>query len=145
MTADDSHASDASETDAEAAASSPFEGGDLLEAVIMVASAVLIVAVLGYLVSQALVTPAAPDPTATVDAVEPLPAGEEGPGRTRVTVSLDNDGELGLSSVEVVVECGRTERSLTFTQVPARGHRTGTVVCPQGTTPTASVATWIEA
>lgn len=100
---------------------------------------------LGYLVSQALVAPTAADPTATVDSVEPLGSDEQETGNIRVTVSLENRGETGLSSVEVVVQCGDTERSLEFTHVPARGHRTGTVICSQGTTPTASVTTWIEA
>lgn len=140
MSGDGSPASGASAPDADTAAS----GGDLLEKVVVAASVLLIVGVIGYLVSQALVAPATPAPTATVDAVEPM-SGEEGAGSVRVTVSLDNRGEHGLSSVEVAVRCGTTERSLVFTHVPARGHRIGTVVCPRGASPTASVATWIEA
>lgn len=120
-------------------------GGDLLEAAIMIASALLIAGLLGYTVSQAIVTPTAAEPTAGIESVEPFPAENADAERLRVTVSLDNEGETGLSSVEVVVQCGRVERSLLFTHVPARGHTTGTVVCPQGTTPTASVASWIEA
>lgn len=116
--------------------------GDRLETVVMVVSALLIVGVTAYLASQALTTPTAPNPTATVGAVEPAPgAGED----IHVTVNLDNEGEIGLASVEVMVQCGSVERSLSFTHVPARGHRTGTVVCPAGTTPRASVATWVEA
>jgi len=145
MTTDDSSSSDTSGTDADTTTSSEFGGGDLLEDVITVVSALLIVGVIGYLVSQALVAPATPDPTATVDSVERLQSDEQETGSLRVTVSLNNRGETGLSSVEVVVQCGGTERSLVFTYVPARGHRTGTVICPQGTTPTASVAAWIEA
>lgn len=120
-------------------------GGDRLEDAIMVASALLLVGVLAYLVTQALVAPAAPSPTATVDAVEPLASGGNQTGSVRVTVSLENEGETGLRSVEVLVQCGATERSLVFAHVPARGNRTGTAVCPRGTRPTASVATWIEA
>lgn len=120
-------------------------GGDLLETGIMVVSALLFVGLLGYIASQAIVAPTTAQPTVTIDAVNQSPVDSPLAGSARVTVRLENEGETGLSSVEVVVRCGSVERSLTFTHVPARGYRTGIVVCPQGTTPEASVATWVEA
>lgn len=118
-----------------------FDGGETLEAAVVVLSAVLIVGLLGYLLLQAVVGPGSPDPTATVESVEPLSSNGD---RLQVTVALVNEGDTGLESVEVQVRCGGTERSLVFTQVPAQGHRTGTAVCPAGSSPTASVATWVE-
>jgi hypothetical protein len=124
---------------------SEFAGGGLLESVIVVVSVILIIGILGYLGSQAVTEPSTPNPIATIDSVDSVRADDPRSGSVRVTVALDNRGETGLSSVAVAVQCGETERSLVFTRVPARGHRTGTVICPRGTTPTASVTTWIEA
>ncbi|AEN06750.1 hypothetical protein Halar_3131 [halophilic archaeon DL31] len=142
MTPDDPVSGAGDETDDDSAG--VFAGGDLLESIVMVMSVLLIVGVLGYLVSQAIVTPAAPEPTTAIEAVEPFPKDGAGTDTVRVTVSLANEGETGLQSVEVLVRCGGIERSLVFSHVPANGHRTGTVICPQGTTPRASVVTWIE-
>ncbi|WP_348607021.1 hypothetical protein [Halobaculum rarum] len=144
MTSDEPSEADVSDTDDDTATEEGIAGGDLLEASIMVVSALLLVGLLGYIASQAIVAPTAAEPTATIDSVERLPSERPQAGSIRVTVSLENEGETGLSSVEVAVRCGSTERSLLFTHVPAMGHRTGTVICPQGTAPDASVVTWIE-
>lgn len=144
MSPDDSAPAEGSETDEDTATQRSYAGGDLLEAIIMVLSALLILGVLGYLVSQAIVTPTAAEPTATVETVEPFRSDESGTETVRVRVSLVNEGGTGLEAVEVVVHCGATERSLVFTQVPADGNRMGTVICPEGTTSTASVVAWIE-
>lgn len=119
------------------------DGGELLELTIVVASALLIAVALGYVGWQATVTTADGVPTATVEAIEPMPASDD--DRRRVTVRLDNRHGTGLSSVQVAIQCGDAERSLAFAHVPADGGRTGTVVCPAGTTPVAEVVTWIEA
>lgn len=113
----------------------------LLERVIVVASVLLILGTLGYIAWQAAGTSTTADPIAIVEAVEPTSSGE----RLHVAVRLDNRRGTGLTSVQVAVRCGVTERSLEFTHVPAGGHRTGSVVCPAGTTPEAVVETWIEA
>ncbi|MXR40201.1 hypothetical protein GRX01_02355 [Halobaculum sp. WSA2] len=145
MTSDEASETDVSDTDDDTAPEEVIAGGDLLEAGIMVVSALLIVGLLGYIASQAIVAPTAAEPTATIDSVERMPPESPQAGRVRVTVGLENDGETGLGSVEVAVRCGSVERSLVFTHVPARGHRTGTVICPRGTTPDADVVAWIEA
>lgn len=116
------------------------DGGELLELAIVVASVLLLVATLGYVGWQATVTTADGVPTATVEAIEPMPASDD--DRLRVTVRLDNRRGTGLSSVQVGVECGDAGRSLAFEHVPAGGSRTGTVVCPAGTEPIAEVVTW---
>jgi len=66
-------------------------------------------------------------------------------GRLRVAVAFENRGQDGLSSVTVEVTRGDTQRSLVFTQVPARGRGSGTAMCPLGTIPTARVKTWLQA
>lgn len=114
---------------------------DLLEQLIVAASVLLIIGTLGYIAWQAAGTSTTADPVASVDTVEATSGGE----RLRVVVRLDNLRGTGLTSVQVAVRCGVTERSLEFTHVPAGGHRTGSVVCPAGTTPEAIVETWIEA
>lgn len=59
-----------------------------------------------------------------------------------VTVEVTNPGGPGLRSVTVSVDCAN--ESLTFTHVPTEDYRTGTVVCPAGTTdPTATVDGWV--
>lgn len=140
MTADE-----LSERDGDTATEEGIAGGDLLEAGIMIVSALLLVGLLGYIASQAIVAPAAAQPNVTVDSVERIPSERPQAGHIRVTVSLKNEGETGLSSVKVAVRCGSAERSLLFTYVPGQGRQTGTAVCPPGTTPNASVVTWIEA
>jgi hypothetical protein len=145
MTPDEPSETDVSGTDDDTVTEEGIRIGDLLEASIMIVSVLLLVGLLGYITSQAIVAPTAAQPNATIDSVERLPSESPQVGSIRVTVSLENEGETGLSSVEVAVRCGSVERSLLFTHVPARGHQTGTVICPQGTTPTVSVATWIEA
>lgn len=145
MTPDEPSEMGASDTDDDTATEEGIAGGDLLEISTMVLSAILLVGLLGYIASQAIVAPTAAEPKATIDSVERLPPESPQAGNVRVTVRLENKGETGLSSVEVAVQCGSVERSLLFTHVPARGDRTGIVICPQGTTPDASVVSWIEA
>jgi len=91
---------------------------------------------------QAAVTTADGVPTATVEAIEPMPAPDD--DRRQVTVRLDNQDGTGLSSVQVAVRCGDSERSLAFEHVPAGGRRTGTVVCPAGTAPISEVVAWVR-
>jgi len=119
------------------------DGAYLVERAITVASALLIAALLGYLFWQALVTPSAALPAATVESVDRIDAGED--PRLLVSVALSNHGEKGLSSAQVTVTCGDRSRTLEFANVPAGGHTTGTVTCPAGTDPRATPTAWIEA
>ena len=117
------------------------DGADLVEKAVVGASVLLVATTLGYVAWQAAVTPEEGVPRATVESVEPIPDSD----RQRVTVRLDNQEGVGLASGQVVVRCGGAERVLEFTHVPAGGRRTGTVVGPAGSEPTANVETWIEA
>jgi len=119
--------------------------GYLVERGIAAASVVVVVALLGYLLWQAAVTPEAARPVATVESVEPATAGGDGDGTLRASVVLANRGSVGLTSVEVTVHCGTRERTLQFERVPAQGQRTGVATCPAGTDPRAAVTTWVEA
>jgi hypothetical protein len=116
-----------------------LDRGDLLERAIVVASVLLLAGTIGFVAWQATGTSPGADPVATVEEVE---ATDD--DRLRVVVGLENRRSTGLSSVRVGVRCGSAERSLEFTHVPAGGYRTGTVVCPAGTTPDASVESWVE-
>lgn len=120
---------------------SGLDGGDLLELAIVATSVVLIVGTLGFVAWQAVGTQTGADPVATVEEVSTVADTD----RLRVVVRLENRRTTGLTSVQVGVSCGATRRSLEFTHVPTGGHRTGSVVCPAGTTPDATVETWIEA
>lgn len=148
MTSDDAASTDEAETgdgsESRDDTGGGFAGGDLLEGIVMVMSVLLVVGLLGYLASQAVVTPAGAQPTAAVENTEPFPADEPGAETVRVTVVLVNEGDTGLESVEVAVRCGGAERSLVFSYVPANGHRTGTAICPADSNPRASVVAWIE-
>jgi|GEM_PF-2593699 hypothetical protein len=143
-------ADDSGRTDERPRAGGDSEGEDdadgpvsavLVERVVVAASVVLIVTMLGYVLWQAAVTPAVVDPHASVDAVEPMADSD----RERVSVVLANDGNVGLASVTVVVDCGDRQHTLEFSHVPGNGEREGTVVCPAGSRPRAFVDTWIEA
>jgi uncharacterized protein (TIGR02588 family) len=114
---------------------------DLLERAIVVASALLIAGMLGYVIWQAAVTPTPADPVATVDAVEPMPDTD----RQQVSVRVENRGGTGLTSVRATVRCGGLESSLEFAYLSPGGRRTGTVVCPADTTPEVAVENWVEA
>lgn len=116
-------------------------GADLLELVIVVASVLLIAGMLGYVLWQAAVTPEPADPVATVDGVEPMADAD----RQQVTILVENEGGTGLTSVRVAVRCGSLESSLEFAYLSPGGRRTGTVVCPAGTTPEVAVENWVEA
>ncbi|WP_255196186.1 hypothetical protein [Halorarius litoreus] len=128
------------DSDATVAENEELDWGVLLERVIVAMSILLIVGTLGYVGLQAATASEGAEPTATIIAVDPTAdiAGQQ------VTVQFDNRKATGLLSAQVGVQCGSVSRTLSFTHVPAQGHRTGTVICPAATTPEASVETWIE-
>jgi len=129
------------EADEDSEADGGPTGADLLERAIVVASVLLIAGMLGYVLWQAAVTPAPADPVATIDGTEPMSDTD----RQRVTVRVENRGGTGLTSVRVAVRCGGQESSLEFAYLSPGGRRTGTVVCPAGTTPEVVVETWVSA
>lgn len=134
---------DGGDDEGEDAVGLDLDGAALLERAIVVASVLLVLGTLGYVGWQATGTTADGVPSATVERVEPMPGPDA--DRSRVRVRLDNRRGTGLATVSVAVHCGDAERSLSFEHVPAGGHRTGTVVCPGGSTAVAEVVSWQEA
>lgn len=116
-------------------------GAALVERAIVVVSVLLIAGMLGYVFWQASSGPSTPDPAAEVASVE----SRQGSEQQSVTVTLTNTGDTGLSTVWVSVRCGDRAATLEFTHVAGGARRTGTVICPAGTTPEASVQSWIKA
>lgn len=65
-------------------------------------------------------------------------------GQVVYTVELRNPGDIGLVQATVTAGCTDPPTQLTFENVPAGGRRTGTIVCPPGTTdPRVSIDSWI--
>ncbi|MFC6732979.1 MULTISPECIES: hypothetical protein [unclassified Haladaptatus] len=112
----------------------------LPERVLIVVSTAFTIALFVFVVWQGVATPTFAAPTAAVGNVTPLPNGD-----LRVAVILENQQNVGLSSVTVAVECDTPPPELTFENVPADDRRLGYVVCPAGTkNATATVSSWIE-
>lgn len=116
-----------------------WNGAKYVELAVVLTSVVLVAGLLGFVLWQAGGGPGSPDPVAAIESVETVE------DRQRVSVKLTNRGEAGLERVQVAVRCGGRERVLEFSQVPGSAERTGTVVCPSGTEPRASVETWVAA
>ena len=117
------------------------DGAALLERAVVVMSVLLIASTLGYVLWQASVTSEVADPRVSVQSAEPVDGGEW----LRVTLELDNRRGPGLSSTQVAVECGGTERAVEFEHVPSGGRRTATGTCRAGSDPGAIVETWKDA
>lgn len=122
------------------------DGGDpeaesvpLVEKAVMVTSVLFTLALFGFAVSQTLTGASAAAPTVGVTERELTDDG------VQYTVELRNEGDVGLVSATVIVRCTDPPTTFTFANVPAGGHRVGTVVCPPGTAdPTVSVVTWVQ-
>jgi hypothetical protein len=110
------------------------------ETVVAAFSVVFTLVLLGFVAWHAWTVPAAENPQARVTATSPHPG-----GGVEATVELRNDQDVGVVSATVEVSCGSPPPEVTFTNVPAGGRTTATVVCPLGTAnPTASVQSWQE-
>ena len=92
----------------------------------MVASAVVTVALFGYMSASALRSPADAPPTVTVARETPEAGG------VAVLVRLDNPASRGYRSVIVEVGCGDPPPILEFLHVPAGSRRDATAMCPGG-------------
>lgn len=111
----------------------------LVEKVVMVASVLFTLSLFGFAIWQSLTGASAAAPAVGVTGSEVTTDG------VQYTVELRNEGDVGLVSATVVVRCTDPPTTFTFANVPASGHREGTVVCPPGTAdPTVSVVTWVQ-
>ena len=121
----------------------PVEGtGDVsvswAERVVMLVALGFTAALFSFAVWQALTGATAVPPSANVTDV----AGETG-NVTYYIVTLHNEGDAGLVSATVDIECPSLSRSVTFENIPSGAYRNATVSCPGDGEPSAAVATWI--
>lgn len=94
----------------------------------------------GYAAWQMATPPEAGTPEVTVSNTESLPNGS-----VAVTVGLRNPSDVGLVTVTVESGCEDPPPDVEFSYVPADSTRTGTLVCPEGTTnPSVSVSSWVS-
>lgn len=107
----------------------------------MAVSTLLALALIAYLLYQAVTLPSNGAPKAEVAGVETMPEGD-----VLVTVTLINEGPLGMREVGVEIRCGDPPVEITFENVPAQSTRTGKALCPPGTTqPEVGVSFWRSA
>lgn len=110
------------------------------EKVVMVASAPFTVALFGFALWHAVAGVGAVPPTADVVGSQPAPD-----GGVIYDVQLRNEGDVGLVTVTISVECTQPPAELEFENVPAQGQRSGSVHCPPGTTdPAVTVSHWVR-
>lgn len=113
----------------------------LVEQAIMVVSVIFTVLLFAFVTVQAVTTPVESAPEVTV-----VDTGTSDNGEVLVTVRFRNPAAVGYLSVTVESDCTDPATSLRFSNVPASGERTGTIVCPPGTTdPNVSVVSWVRA
>lgn len=112
------------------------------EKAFMASSALVTLALLGFLLHRAIAAPEDGPPEARILAVEPGPGGD-----VVAVVEATNPAKAGLLVLEVEVACGeKPYPSVTFENVPAGGKGTARVLCPaEGPPPEARVVHYVEA
>lgn len=116
-------------------------GPSTAEKVVMAISVAFTLALVAFVVFQAMTTPTGVPPQASVVGTQPM-AGDS----VEVAVRLDNPSDIGLQRVAVEVDCTSPPPEIQFQHVPADDYQVGYVVCPTGTAdPGANVSWWIEA
>lgn len=114
-------------------------GLSTVEKVVMVVSLTVTVGLFGFAVWQVFAGASMAEPTANVTGVQ-----GEAANVTYYGVSLENEGDAGLVSATVTVDCPEPSRTVTFENVPANGNRNATVSCPANrSAPSAQVVSWI--
>lgn len=109
------------------------------EKFVMAVSVLFTVALFAFAGWHAVTGPGATAPTVHVTESEATPDG------VRFAVEFRNPGDVGFVSASIQARCTDPPTVLTVEHVPAGGHRTGTVVCPPGTTdPSVTVVTWVQ-
>ncbi|WP_415383485.1 hypothetical protein [Halosimplex sp. TS25] len=135
-----SNAADADDVDGTSGEPPDEAAVSAAERAVMVVALAVTVGLFAFALWQALAASAAVDPSANVTSVQGATE-----NATYYGVTLRNEGDAGLVSATVAVDCPRPSRQVTFENVPANAHRNATVRCPNGTTPTADVVSWIPA
>lgn len=112
----------------------------MAEKVVMVLSIGITIFLFAYAGWQITTPPQAEIPKATVVETKPL-----GNDSVAVTVELRNPRDVGLITATVESSCTSPPTQVEFSFVPASSTRTGTIVCPPGTTdPSASLSSWVH-
>lgn len=111
------------------------------EKALMAFSVLVSVALFGYVLYEAIVTPQDVPPTAELVSQRTTEEGD-----VLVVVALVVPGGVGLRDAEVEVKCAEPPPAVTFTNVPSKGRREGEVMCPPGTQdPEVSVSWYVRA
>ena len=110
------------------------------EKAVMVVSIAFTISLLAFAGWQMATAPSTgAEPTVSVVETEPMENGS-----VAVTVRLRNSKDVGLVSATVSADCTSPPAEVAFSYVPAASDRTGTIVCPPGTTdPDVSMASWV--
>lgn len=105
---------------------------------IIVISIILTLLLFSYAGWQIATPPQIEVPQSSVVGTEPL-----ADGTVAVTVELQNPSDVGLISATIESNCTSPPPDIQFSYVPAASTRTGTIVCPPGTTdPSVSLSNW---
>lgn len=116
------------------------QGTSTAEKAVMVISITFTVLLFAYAGWQMVSPPTAGPPEVSV--VETTPLGNDS---VAVTVRLRNPSDVGLITATVESNCSSPPAEVGFSYIPALSTRTGTLVCPSGTTdPSVSVANWVR-
>lgn len=116
------------------------QGTSTAEKAVIVISVAFTLLLFAYAGWQIATPPRTDVPQASVVGTEQLDDGS-----VAVTVRLRNPKDVGLVSATVESNCTTPPPQVEFSYVPASTTRTGTLVCPSGTTdPSASVANWVS-
>jgi hypothetical protein len=115
------------------------QGTSTTEKAVIAVSVAFTVLLFAYGGWQVVTAPAADVPRASVVGTEPTASGD-----VAVTVRLTNPRDAGLVTATVESDCTSPPPEVQFQYVPASTTRTGTLVCPHGTTdPNVSVSSWV--
>jgi hypothetical protein len=112
-----------------------------VEKAVMAVSIAFTVALFAFAGWQMIQTPVQTAPEATVIGTNTLENGS-----VAVSLRLRNPADVGFVSVTVESPCTNPPAEVSFSYVPADTIRTGTIICPSGTTdPTVEVSSWVQA
>lgn len=116
------------------------QGASPAEKVVMVISIVTTVLLFAYAGWQIVTLPQAGTPEATVVETASIQNGS-----VAVMVQLRNPSDSGLITATMGANCTSPPAQVMFSYIPASSTRTGTLVCPAGTTdPFVSLANWVR-
>ena len=117
------------------------EGKSTVEKAVMAVSVAFTLLLFAYAGWQLVAVPSGGVPAASVADSQTLSNGS-----VAVTVRVRNPSNVGLITATVESPCTDPPVELQFTYLPADATRTGTLVCPPGSTsPTVSVTSWERA